>query len=307
MTTALDVAIGLVFMYLLLALLVSTLQELLASVLSLRAKQLYAAIEGMLVDGSGAVQRAEQSSLVQALYKNPLVANLAQRDFKVASTKLLSLGDGLPSYIPSKTFALALVEILKGTPASKATGAATAVATARELLDRIEVEKLRNTLEIFVNEIERVEQNGDKQLQALSSRIEEWFNDRMARVSGWYKRKSQAIALVLALAVSAACNASTINVAQALWTNASLRAAVVASAQAYDPSTTTNLTSSMLPIGWQAGWPCGCSLFYTTLGWLMTAVAVSLGAGFWFDALSKLLNLRGSGTRVSSTTGKAEE
>lgn len=307
MTTALDVGIGLVFMYLLLALLVSTVQELIASVLSLRAKQLYAAIEGMLTHGVSAVQRAEQSSLVQQFYRNPLVANLAQREFKVASTKLLALGDGLPSYIPSKTFALALVQVLKGELASETSGAADAVGTARQLVDKIENGRLKQTLQIFVGEIERLEQNSDKQIQLLSSRIEDWFNDRMARAAGWYKRKSQAIALFLALALSAACNASTTHVACALWTNASLRVAVVASAQAHDQAAASDLTSSSLPIGWHSGTPCGCDFLYTALGWLMTAVAVSLGAGFWFDALSKLLKVRGAGPRVSPTTGKSEE
>lgn len=34
----------------------------------------------------------------------------------------------------------------------------------------------------------------------------------------------------------------------------------------------------------------------TLLGWLITALAISLGAPFWFDLLSKLVNLRGAGT-----------
>ena len=51
MSTALDVAIGLVLLYLLLALLVTTVQELLASIFSWRAKNLYAAIEDMLANG----------------------------------------------------------------------------------------------------------------------------------------------------------------------------------------------------------------------------------------------------------------
>jgi len=33
------------------------------------------------------------------------------------------------------------------------------------------------------------------------------------------------------------------------------------------------------------------------LGWLVTALAISLGAPFWFDILKKVVNLRGSGTK----------
>jgi hypothetical protein len=35
------------------------------------------------------------------------------------------------------------------------------------------------------------------------------------------------------------------------------------------------------------------------LGWLLTGVAVSLGAPFWFDILNKFINIRGSGKSPS--------
>jgi len=37
------------------------------------------------------------------------------------------------------------------------------------------------------------------------------------------------------------------------------------------------------------------------LGWLLTAVALSLGAPFWFDTLGRLVKLRGAGTRPEDT------
>jgi hypothetical protein len=33
------------------------------------------------------------------------------------------------------------------------------------------------------------------------------------------------------------------------------------------------------------------------LGWLLTALALSLGAPFWFDMLNKFINLRGAGDK----------
>jgi hypothetical protein len=35
------------------------------------------------------------------------------------------------------------------------------------------------------------------------------------------------------------------------------------------------------------------------VGWLITALAVTLGAPFWFELLSKLVNVRGSGPKPS--------
>jgi hypothetical protein len=38
----------------------------------------------------------------------------------------------------------------------------------------------------------------------------------------------------------------------------------------------------------------------TFFGWVLTALAVMLGAPFWFDLLSKLISLRGTGTKIST-------
>jgi hypothetical protein len=38
------------------------------------------------------------------------------------------------------------------------------------------------------------------------------------------------------------------------------------------------------------------------IGWLITALAISLGAPFWFDLLSKLMKVRGAGTRIDPSS-----
>ncbi|TPG45336.1 hypothetical protein [Flavobacterium pectinovorum] len=40
----------------------------------------------------------------------------------------------------------------------------------------------------------------------------------------------------------------------------------------------------------------------TIIGWLITALAITLGAPFWFDMLSKLISVRGVGSKASPTT-----
>jgi hypothetical protein len=40
------------------------------------------------------------------------------------------------------------------------------------------------------------------------------------------------------------------------------------------------------------------------MGWLMTAIAISMGAGFWFELLGKLVNVRNTGNRPPSSVKK---
>src|ERR1051326_4205668 len=92
----------------------------------------------------------------------------------------------------------------------------------------------------------------------------------MERVSGWYKRKVQLIILLIGLVLSAAINADSIGIAQALSTNPALRAGVVAAAEEYaknaPPKSPSDLQSSVkaatsslstyqvsgIPLGWSA-------------------------------------------------------
>ncbi len=301
MGAALDVAIGLVFLYALLALLVTTIQEFAASLLDLRAKKLYHAIEGMLKDG------VSSSPLVDKLYTHPLIRNLANEELTLVKGKLPLFGGGLPSYIPSKTFALALLDVLSGDPASQVTGADQGLARAEKLVAQISQPTLKKTFQLLLNDARRLEGNVDKQAAAFSQAIETWFNDRMGRVGGWYKRQAQVISIVLGISVSVACNASTFKVVDRLWTDSNLRALVVASAQKFHDTSHGDLMTSHLPIGWHGYTAEGWDLLLIPLGWVVTGFAVSLGSGFWFDLLSQALNLRGTGARVSPATGKVED
>jgi hypothetical protein len=55
----------------------------------------------------------------------------------------------------------------------------------------------------------------------------------MTRVSGWYKRKSQVITLILAFVITGITNADTIDIVTKLSTDPALRAAVASQAQEF--------------------------------------------------------------------------
>jgi len=371
MSIALDVAIGVVFLYLLLALIVTTVQELVASSFRLRARHLYDAIAGML-EGTQQTPPEGQSKdpnkpdqPLRELFEHSLIRNLT--DQAIEGTGLPSgwrRNRGLPSYIPSKTFALALIDVLRGkkTP-TQTVNVSPLLADAKQAIENLPANsQARKALELLLKDVQTITSDVDKQTKLVSERIEGWFNDRMARASGWYKRKAQVWSLIIAGVVTLLANADTVYVVSRLWGDAALRTAVAAGAQKFvalqaqapapasapqpgdDPVAEARakaaqtleqaklLEDSQLPIGWhwlaatadKSAQPALCARpepgedkarcwtadpsDYALLfaGWLITTLAVSLGAGFWFDVLSRVLSLRGSGPRVSETDGKVE-
>jgi hypothetical protein len=64
-----------------------------------------------------------------------------------------------------------------------------------------------------------------------------------------------------------------------------------------------------LPLGWGRGLtPSGVGEWLTALaGWAITALALSLGAPFWFDLLGKVGALRGSGTTEATPSQGAKK
>ncbi len=127
----LNVAIGLLFIYLILSLLASEVQELLATLLQWRAKHLKEAIETLLSGGSGAPEEESVRHLVTRLYDNTLMRNMNQdaKGWIAGSMRNLTrlfawnrkgaFGTNQatgPSYIAPETFATSLVDSL-GLPA----------------------------------------------------------------------------------------------------------------------------------------------------------------------------------------------
>jgi hypothetical protein len=166
-------------------------------------------------------------------------------------------------------------------------------------------------------------QMGEHAVEKLRGNLENWFNDAMDRFAGWYKRWTRQISFAIAIIVVGIANADTIMLANRLARDGALRAAIVAAADGAtqkmsgDPSNVQNARQQLLeeseklnlPLGWidpkvngvedpfeferipnNAG---GCAL--KVFGLLLSALAVSLGAPFWFDTLSKFMNVRGAG------------
>jgi hypothetical protein len=147
-----------------------------------------------------------------------------------------------------------------------------------------------------------------KDAKAFRAEAERWFDQAMQRLSGWYKRRTQVWLWILGLVFAVLLDVDAIRIGNALWQDQTLRqllvdqAAKSTPASGVDPKAAADQLSSLgLPLGWR-GSPNGLTNWLATaLGLFLTSAAVSLGAPFWFDSLSKLANLRNAGPRPTST------
>jgi hypothetical protein len=284
----LDVAIGMIFTYLLLSLICSVLNELIERSLKNRAGDLEKGLRELLNDPDG-------SNLVKKVYDHGMISSLFKGNYDPKARDKTNL----PSYIPSRNFALAILGVL--VPDSSATDS---MASFREAVGKIENARVKNALSAMLHaaadDVNRFREN-----------IESWFNSTMDRVSGWYKRRSQLIVFVLGFLAAGAMNVNSVSIANDLWVHKAQRDALVSSAQGYlvnHPNEQKGMNAGLkadidsfenygLPIGWNISWHRTWQrwmafAFLSLLGWFITACAVSLGAPFWFDVLNKFIVVR---------------
>lgn len=293
-STVLDVAIGLAFVYLLLSLFCTTVNEWIAGILQTRAKTLKEAIRGLLDN-----QPFQNATFLDHFYKHPVIAGMV-RD------------TSHPSYMSSRAFATAIMDLI--TPAVQ--GPLTLDDLTRGIKDLPDGDVKKALVALVANaqgNLDRVQKN-----------IETWFDDTMDRVSGWYKRWAQKWTIALAVGITLLVNADTLNIAHRLWTDPVLRSAVTEEARqrAQMPRPTATIeyqdndplkpiatgvpASPLTPsedvllsriLGWSRDSLGGSGLTWLQriAGWILTAIAVSLGAPFWFDTLKRFINLRNAG------------
>ena len=201
----------------------------------------------------------------------------------------------------------------------------------------------------------------ETELELVRSNIEEWFNNNMDRVTGWYKRRTMVATFLIGVMIAIIANVDSINLTTRLWREPDLRVAILNKLEAIlvqDNNSTLStgqlltiqqqFSDISLPVGW-IGSPIPisntrtvnvpqapselCTLFpkqenqiygllvseqcyrfinaphitdmtgwlVKLLGVLITGVAGSQGASFWFDLLKKIINVRFSGLKPAET------
>jgi len=355
---ALEIIISLAGIYLLYSLLGTIVQEFIAQICGLRARMLVKGIERMLdeVNPGSAIGRFFRNpwvtvrrvlnpsafrTVTNAFYNQPAIIFLGKSSFF-----------SKPSYLSGSSFSATLLRMLRG---SNFNGTNSQINLIRESivnnhlnLDPKTLQFLRDLLAESLNDIER-----------FRAGLENWYNETMDRVSGWYKRQSQLILFFIGLVIAVIFNVDSIEIAGKLSKDNALRAQMVqyagtlsdsykslpkdfnSSFNTGNPSDTTkqdtaldsinvkyeflkliykqaDSVNNMLGLGWmhkdttvtaKKSLPATTdkkhyifnrtipqhSFWKALLGWIITALAISLGAPFWFDLLNKITKLRSSG------------
>jgi hypothetical protein len=337
----LDVVVGLAFVYALLSLVCSAINEYVSALLNLRGKALIQGIEQLLDD-------AKDPHLASDVLNHRLIRSLYCRSVFGRKRE--------PSYIPARSFAMALLDCVEN-PSPRATAAATAGAEGsppqgrdewgtqgiHEILDLLKDDALEDVVQTFGDvageaaaaaplsasarrTVTSAVAASRTELQKLHDSVEVWFNNAMDRVSGAYKRRTQMWLFVIGLVVAILMNADTVGMWRQLSSNQQLRDSLAktavdqlpglsetvrpdptaapdpAHARAVYDSAMTQLDRAQLGFGWSAADAQGVwvdpqlgSVLRKLLGLLITAVALSLGAPFWFDVLNKIVNIRSTG------------
>jgi len=314
----LEVAIGLSFVYLLLALICSTVNETIAGITGRRADVLEKGISSLLGD---------DPDLKKKLFDHPLIASLTEKP------------GAKPSYLPASKFALALMDIVTGdkNPANDAQALQQGIRTILK-------PALQTTLKAVLAD-------SNIHLKTDQQKIEAWYDEGMDRVSGWYKRHTHMWIWILAAVITLGLDADSVHIFRTLWTNQAVRTAVVESAnrrsqgerpdsllplvvhtQPNDPKASVPVAPhnndvltdterselSDLLVGWKdvatewerdsktktTGQLVG-SLLLHLLGLIFTMAAVTLGAPFWFDTLNRFMNIRSSGRAPDEARDKS--
>ena len=237
-----------------------------------------------------------------------------------------------PSYLSEKVFSRIILDELTRDDESKSEGEDKRFEVIKDKIREMELDKRVQTPAVGILKLMQQEAKGS--LDDLQAEIEGWYTEVMHRASGWYKRKTQLTIFVIGLLISITFNADTLKIAQHLKNNPDARAQLVEMATQYAEQADAlggeevsqdvdelldqvkglideeiQPVTGVLGLGWEGGFLQSVRTFIRgpvvwdvwgiqLLGWLLTTLALSLGAPFWFDVLNRTMNLRGAAKAV---------
>ena len=312
----LDVAIGVLLLFLVVSLLGSAIVEAVGGFFHRRSKNLWDTIDLML--GQASIEETGEK-LVDRIYRQPFVTTLVQPKAQRLYPKKLEEGtrtrdvrsfkSGLdpdvrkrrfhgPQHLGSKAFASSFIEAIKpdGIVDDSVAELKSAVADFPDAISKPIGALLAEIGDDFV---------------AARERIERWYDDHMTAVSVWYRRQTRYFLFVAGLVIAVVGNIDPVAATKTLYRDDAVRESVLQQAELIgasecEPSEQVGERIECLrdelggsvafPVGWSGIDHSAASWTLRVVGWLLAAGAVTIGAPFWFDLLRRALAHRRGGS-----------
>lgn len=240
----LEVGLGLILFFLLASLMATAVRELIEALLKTRAMDLERGIRELLDDPRGLAMaqsffdhahifslfrgqydpsRLKSAGLFRRWLKtdNPLVTD------KVGFEMPLGARRALPTYIPAGLFATAMIDLVGRASASWPYPVSAEPLTLDLLRQRAAGLPSPRLQRAVLSAID----NAEGEFSKVKTNLEAWFNGSMDRVSGAYKRRTQAWLLAIGLLIAVAFNLDAVTVAGRLVNDPLLRDAAAARAE----------------------------------------------------------------------------
>jgi hypothetical protein len=234
----------------------------------------------------------------------------------------------LPSYISATSFAEAVVDLVVPDKTGQT-----------EMTDiQAGVDALPDAMSPLKQSLQALVKNVGDDVDAFRTAVEQWYDDHMDRVSGWYKRHTAKITLAAGGILIVLLNINAITIGRTLYTQSTVSTAISSVAAKGTPCPTdkegletclANLQAQLsaaatagLPIGWgtvrdctvkgaKCNWWDQRGIFsrhgnsweqvvLVLLGFLIMIIALVPGAQFWFGLLSKIGSLRSTGPKPAN-------
>ncbi|UXX78125.1 hypothetical protein N7E81_12225 [Reichenbachiella carrageenanivorans] len=238
-SVALDVVIGLVFVYLLYSLFATLIAEIIATNLMLRARNLKEAVNRMINDeedddGTGFPRLMEVFNVFPKNYVNDLIKNF----YNHQEVKYLGRKANInPSVIKASNFAKVIIDKIKAVGEGDTDLEKIQSGLARLCLpegDSGYVEGAQRILGRKTAEyIQSIWQDGEEDLKIFKASLENWFDRTMEQTTQWYKQRMQKILLIIGFGLAWVFNVDTFTLVKTLSVDKDARAQIVQMASSY--------------------------------------------------------------------------
>lgn len=350
LSTIISIAITLTLIYLVLSIVTSEIQEIIANFLNLRAKNLQQSIVGLLGE------HQEHTNLLTILFHDIFGTKKDKSRFPITSkiyeqylTPHLNISSDLVtkfteiSHVPSHQFAHGLISVVREVLECKnqegyLQNGNTAIkheAHLQKVINDIQTsplpDKLKTDFSYLLKKSQTQVTQTEKELRTLEEEVQTWFDRSMEYSSELYRQKAKIISFALGLVLVLTFNVDTINIINKLSKSEvliaefnSLAIEVIESNSDFSncsendseiniKSCISNIQDRLnlaakdidnLPIGWNLSAPFReqfsplniPNLLNAIIGWSISAVAISMGAPFWFAVLRNLMDFKSSQT-----------